>query len=110
MEKRSYNLTEELIESKRIDENFINMLDGLSLEEILGLKLETAAKLVKGKMYGLKIYHTLPVIIRESLIKYTCKNFSTKSHAANFLGITLKRYNSLIRRRGIVDQEEHVDG
>jgi hypothetical protein len=101
MENKSYNLTEELIKSKRVDENFIHMLDGLSLEEILGLKLETTAKLVKGKMYGLKVYYTLPVILKEALIKYTCKKFSTKSHAANFLGVTLKRYNLLLKRRGI---------
>lgn len=101
MENKSYNLTEELIKSKRVDENFIHMLDGLSLEEILGLKLETTARLVKGKMYGLKIYFTLPVILREALIKYTSKKFSTKSHAANFLGITLKRYNRLLKTRGV---------
>jgi hypothetical protein len=101
MENKSYNLTEELINSKRIDENFVHMLDGLSLEEILGLKLETTAKLVKGKLYGLKLYYTLPVILREALIKYTCKKFATKSHAANFLGITLKRYNLLLKTRGI---------
>ncbi len=103
MENKSYNLADELIQSKRIDEGFIRMLDGLSLEEILGLKLETTAKLVKGKMYGLKIYHTLPVIVRESLVKYTCKKFKLKSHAASFLGVTLKKYNSLIARRGVLE-------
>jgi len=109
MENKSYNLSQQLIDSKRIDENFIYMLDGLSLEEILGLKLETSAKLVKGKMYGLKIYHTLPVILRESLIKYTSKKFKLKSHAASFLGITLKKYNSLLKRRGIALDKEQDD-
>lgn len=101
MENKSYNLTQELLDSQRIDQNFVTMLDGLSLEELIGLKIEATAKLVKGKLYGLKIYTTLPVIVKESLIKYTYKKFSTKSHAANFLGITQKKYNSLIRRRGI---------
>ena len=110
MENKSYNLTEELINSKRIDENFVHMLDGLSLEEIIGLKLETTAKLVKGKLYGLKLYYTLPAILREALIKYTCKKFSTKSHAANFLGITLKRYNRLIMIRGVVEPKGKLDG
>lgn len=105
MENKSYNLTEELIHSKRIDENFIKMIDGLSLEEILGIKFETAAKLVKGKMHGLKLYHTMPVIVREALLRYTVKKFKLKNHAASFLGITLKRYNTLVRRRGIFDGE-----
>lgn len=103
MENKSYNLTEQLIESKKIDENFVRMIDGLSLEEIIGVKLETAAKYVKGKLHGLKVYHTMPVIVREALLRYTVKKFKLKSHAANFLGITLKRYNTLIRRRGISD-------
>ena len=101
MENKSYNLSEQLLQSKRIDENFIHVLDGLSFEEIIGLKLETTAKLVKGKMYGFKIYHTLPVIVKEALIRYTSRKFTFKSHAANFLGITRKRYNSLLLRRGI---------
>lgn len=103
MENKSYNLTEQLIESKKIDENFVRMIDGLSLEEILGVKFEAAARLVKGKLHGLKLYHTMPVIVREALLRYTVKKFKLKSHAANFLGITLRKYNILIMRRGIVD-------
>lgn len=103
MENKSYNLTDKLIESQKIDENFIHMIDGLSLEEILGVKFEASAKLVKGKLHGLKLYHTMPVIVREALLRYTVKKFKLKSHAANFLGISLKKYNTLIARRGIID-------
>lgn len=111
MENKSYNLSQQLLDAERIDENFIHMLDGLSLEEILGLKLETTARFVKGKLYGFKIYYTLPVILRESLIRYTCRKFTTKSHAANFLGVSLKKYNSLISRRGIFEEEgKTIDG
>ena len=105
MENKSYNLTEQLIESRKIDENFVRMIDGLSLEEILGIKMEAAAKMVKGKLHGLKLYYTMPVIVREALLRYTVKKFRLKSHAANFLGLTLRRYNVLISRRGIVDGE-----
>jgi hypothetical protein len=103
MENKSYNLTDQLIKSKKIDENFVHMIDGLSFEEIIGLKLETTAKLVKGKLYGLKIYYTLPIIVREACLRYTCRKFNTKSHAANFLGITLRKYNLLIKRTGILE-------
>mgnify|MGYP003344411097 CR=1 FL=1 len=33
MENKSYNLSEQLLQSKRIDENFIHILDGLSFED-----------------------------------------------------------------------------
>jgi len=103
MENKSYNLIDQLIEAKKIDENFVHMMDGLSLEEIIGIKLETTAKLVKGKMYGLKIYFTLPVIVREACLRYTCRKFKIKNNAAGFLGITVARYNKLLKRRGIQD-------
>ena len=106
MENKSYNLTEQLIESRKIDENFVRMIDGLSLEEILGIKMEAAAKMVKGKLHGLKLYYTMPVIVREALLRYTVKKFKLKSHAANFLGLTLRKYNTLIGRRGIIELDK----
>lgn len=101
MENKYYSLTEELKESKRIDDQFIHIIDGLSLEDLMLLKIESASKYVRGKLYGMKFYFNLVPIMRAALLRYCNKKFNKTAHAANFLGLTQKKYEILLTEEGL---------
>ncbi len=71
----------------RINNNFENILSQLSLEEIIALKLELSTPIVRGKMYGTNIYHTLAPVCRDALIRWALTMAPGKKLAADFLGI-----------------------
>ena len=58
-----YSLTKKLREENKSNEEFEVMLNNLSLEELIGLKLELASKVFGGKSYGLPIWKSMKEIV-----------------------------------------------
>jgi hypothetical protein len=89
------SISSKLLEEKKTTKEFEYILANLKLEEIISLKLELAAKNVKGKLYGFPIWNTTNLIIKDSLIKFALSATNSHREAANLLGITpldLKRF------------------
>jgi len=74
------------------------MLCTLTLEEIIGLRLELAAKTVNHKLYGLNIWQSVPNIVREGMLKYVYSAARTKGEMASFLGIDKNTLKKLLKR------------
>ena len=74
------------------------MFSGLSLEEVLALKLELSSRLFKGKFFGLPIWKSLPYIIREATLKYALSVTKSKKDASRLLGLNLSEMNKMIKR------------
>jgi|TARA_R110002153_G_scaffold203452_1_gene356444 hypothetical protein len=90
-----YSISKKLKKENKTSEEFEIMLNNLSLEEIIALKLELASKIVKGKLYGLNIYNNLPVIARDAALKYAISACRTKQNAAALLGISYRRLKQI---------------
>ena len=95
-----YSISNKLRSTGKIDEVFEIKLSSLTLEEIIGLRLELAAKSVNYKLYGLDLWHSITDIVRDGILKYTFSAARTKGEMASFLGINkdslkkyLKKYN-----------------
>ena len=74
------------------------MLSSLTLEEIIGLRLELAAKVVNYKLYGLNIWQTVPDIVRDGILKYAASAARTKGEMASFLGIDKASLKKLLKK------------
>jgi len=85
------------VESKSNDE-FEIMLATLTLEEVIGLRLELAARAVDGKLYGFKLWQSIPNIAKEAVLLYTVSAASTRNEAASFLGIKKQQFRALIKK------------
>lgn len=96
----NFSISKELRSEKRSNEEFEIMVGALSLEEIIALKLELAAKTVNGKLYGMPLWSALPDIARDAVFKYAVSVTRSKSDAARFLGINLKKFNQLKKKYG----------
>lgn len=98
-----YSIANKLKEEGRINENFEVMLSSLTLEEIIGLRLELAAKSVNYKLYGANIWSALPNIVQEGVLKYVYSAARTKGEMASFLGINKSSLKRLLKKYDITN-------
>lgn len=97
----NYSISNKLRKDGKSSEEFEILLNDLSLEEVIGLKLELSSKYaLKGKLYGAPIWSSLKNIIKDAVLKYAVSATRSKREAARFLGIQesslhllLKKYN-----------------
>ena len=74
------------------------MFNSLSLEEVIGLKLELAAKAAGGKLYGIPLWYSLSDITKDAVFKYALSACQTKKEAALFLGIDMQTFHKLQKK------------
>ena len=77
------------------------MLSTLTLEEIIGLKLECTSRLTNGKLYGFNLWSNIVDITKEALYNAVISITSTNKEASRVLGITTQTFKSLKRKYNI---------
>ena len=98
----SYSLSKKLKKDGKSSDEFEIILNSLSLEEVIGLKLELATKSAfKGKMYGLPLWYSIPDIAKEAVLKYALSATRTQGEAARFLGLNVVNLRRAIKRHGM---------
>ena len=98
-----YSISNKLKSEYKIDDKFEVMLSTLTLEEIIGLRLELAAKTVNFKLYGISIWQNLPNIVQEGVLKYVYSAARTKGEMASFLGINKTSLKRLLKKYNITN-------
>tara|TARA_R100000008_G_scaffold73283_2_gene51697 strand:+ start:10038 stop:10409 length:372 start_codon:yes stop_codon:yes gene_type:complete len=98
-----YSIANKLRSEGLIDEKFEIMLSSLTLEEIIGLRLELAAKAVNYKLYGLNLWHAVPDVVREGMLKYVFSAARTKGEMASFLGIDKASLKKLLKKYDVTN-------
>ena len=63
------------------------MLYSLTLEELIGLKLELAASHINNKLYNFPVYRSIRYIVKEACLHFALSSTRTFADAASFLGI-----------------------
>ena len=99
-----YSIANKLRKENKSSEEFEIIFNSLSLEEVIGLKLELASKSAfKGKLYGVPIWYSIPNIVRDAVLKYALSATKTKREAARFLGLNEFAMKRVIRKYKIDD-------
>ena len=106
-----YSLSNKLRKDGKSSEEFEILFNNLSLEEVIGLKLELASKFgLRGKLYGLPIWYSLRTIVKDAVLKYAVSATRSKREAARFLGLHEQSLNTLLRKHKVDKYfEEEVD-
>ena len=84
---RNYSLRKKLKKENKITDDFESVLNLLTLEEIIGLKLELASSYINNKLYNFPIYKSIKYITKEASLKYALSATRTIVDAASLLGI-----------------------
>tara|TARA_Y100000034_G_scaffold39000_1_gene47973 strand:+ start:422 stop:787 length:366 start_codon:yes stop_codon:yes gene_type:complete len=104
-----YSLRNKLKKENKSHDEFEVMLNNLTLEEIIGLKLELAARSVGGYLYGIPIFSAIPYLVRDAILKYALSATRSKKEAARFLGIHLNHFKKLIKNYNTESYFEDLD-
>lgn len=96
--KKNYSVINKLLQEEKINDHFLKNLNLLSLEEVIALKLETAAKASGGSIFGIPIWNSLRDICRDAALKFAISASRTKAEAAVFLGINIKTLNDYLQK------------
>jgi len=93
-----YSLSKKLRQEEKINNDFEAMLSNLTLEEVIGLKMELSSKPVNNRLYGLPIWKNLTDVVRDAILKYTYSSTRTQMEAMRFLGLTANQFQKLKKR------------
>jgi len=96
---RYYSISNKLKKENKSSEEFEILFNNLSLEEVIGLKLELASKSsFNGKLYGVPIWNSIPSIVKDAVLKYALSATRSKREAARFLGLNEFAMKRLINK------------
>jgi len=99
---RYYSLSNKLKKEGKSSDEFEILFNNLSLEEVIGLKLELASKYqLRGKLYGLPIWYSLRTIVKDAVLKYALSATRSKREGARFLGLQENNFNLLLKKHKI---------
>ena len=74
------------------------MLNGLSLEDVIALKLELATRPFGGKAFGIPIWHSMREIVQDAVLKMALSSTRSKREAARFLGLIPQDFRKLMKK------------
>ncbi len=93
-----YSLRKKLKREKKITDDFEVMLSTLTLEEIIGLKLELASLYINNKLYNFPIYKSIKYITKEACLNFALSATRSYGDAASFLGMNESDLRKEIKR------------
>ena len=102
------SLSRKLRDRGKSNEAFEVMLSALTLEEIIGLKLECSSRLAGGKMYGFNLWSNIVDITKEALYNAVISVANTNKEATRILGISDDTFKTL-KRKYKIREEYDID-
>ena len=90
------------------NEAFEVMLSALTLEEVIGLKLECASRFTAGKLYGFNLWSNTVALVKEALFNAVITMANTNKEASRILGVNDETLKTL-KRKYKIKQEYDID-
>ena len=101
---RNKSLSNTLRKEGKSSEAFEIMLSALTLEEIIGLKLECSMKLTNGKLYGFNLWSKIVDIAKAALYNAVISVADTNAEIRRILGVNPSSWVD-IKRKFDIDRE-----
>ena len=100
---KEFSISSKLKKENKIDDKFQATLSSLTLEEIIGLKLEQSSKILNGRQFGLPLWRTLDFVVKEAVMKWVISASRTDIEAARYLGLDTRNFYNFRKMFNIVD-------
>ena len=106
-----YSFSKFLRNNNKSSDEFEFMLNKLTLEEIIALKLEITSKSLGGKFYGFNLWYNVPRMVKEGLLLFAVSSTTSLTEAQTLLGINssdmfskiVYRYRDSLRYYKVMD-------
>ena len=100
---RYFSVSRKLRKEGKSSEEFEAMLSALTLEDIIALRLELAARLTRGKIHGIFLWKSLPDVIKDATIKASLGITKTRKDAIRILGISERNFKKAVKKYDAID-------
>ena len=94
----NYSIRKKLNSERKINSNFETILNSLTLEEIIGLKLELSSEYINNRLYNINIWKSTYYICREAVLKYALSSCRSIRDAASLMGISESSFRKEIKK------------
>ena len=84
-----------------VSQDLLVLINNLTLEDLIAIKLELSCAFVKNKLYGIDFWSNSCYIIREALLKFAISVSRSKKDAARFLGLDIREFNTQYKKYNI---------
>ena len=82
------SIISKLKDQHKLNDSLLIGISSLSLEELIAIRLELAAKEINNRLYGFDIWKKTNYIVKDAILKFAISTTKSKKDAARFLGIT----------------------
>ena len=104
-----YSLSKKLRRENKSNDEFEVMVSQLTLEELIGLKLELASKVLDGRLFGLPVWSSMHSIVQDAMLKWVYSASRTKVEAVRYLGINQSDFKELLKKYKVDDYFSDLD-
>lgn len=108
-DNENYNLKNQLLKERKVDKEFLEKLNFLTLEDLIMLKLDSASKSLKGKLFNFPILKYSTDICQEAVIKYALSVSKNRREASLILGKSKAELSYYMKKYKIILKEGNND-
>ena len=98
MTTKNKSIASKLINDGIASEDLLVLVNSISLEDIIALKLELSSKILQNRFYGFDIWRNTNYIVKDALLKFAIANTNSKKDAARFLNLNYSAFSRLIKK------------
>jgi len=98
MSTKNKSIASKLISDGIASEDLLVLVNSISLEDIIALKLELSSKILQNRFYGFDIWRNTNYIVKDALLKFAIANTNSKKDAARFLNLNYSAFSRLIKK------------
>ena len=84
-----------------VSDPLLVLINNLTLEDLIAIKLELSCRHVNNRLYGLDIWKKSGYIIKEALLKFAISTTQSKKDAARFLGLNYLQFKQQLKQYDI---------
>ena len=95
---KNYSIINKLRKDKKSNDEFEIMLNNLSLEEVIALKLELSSRSFSKRMYGIPLWSNLINVVQDAALKYALSATRTQAEAMRMLGLKESNMHELRKK------------
>jgi hypothetical protein len=103
-DNENYNLKSTLLKEEKIDKDFLEKIKFLKLEELITLKLISAAEGLSNKLLNFPILKYTQDICKEAVIRYALSCAKSRREASLIIGMKKADFIHYIREYGLIEE------
>jgi hypothetical protein len=100
---KNYSIINKLKKERKTNEEFEIMMNNLTLEEVIALKLELSTRGLASRSYGIPLWSNLLYVVQDAVLKYALSATRTKAEAMRFLGLKESSFFVLVKKYSLDD-------